>query len=240
LTNRENEAAFSTATIDDQVSMLLFRSSLSKVLILSAGLFYPMIALAQNPETASIDSSVVVFEGAVEKLEYLATSQRQIVHKAKLKVLKKIAGDVPDTLNLLVSNPVEVKRENRGDLRLLALSETGRFKLRLLIDERDDKVYRFLGVKDDYQRLKAGLGQMPAPRPHIRQLKADGYDPQESSERWLLLEITLGLLVLVISLAYSCFVLQKPSPASGHQLQNVIKPLPGASGQSSNSSESAL
>jgi hypothetical protein len=196
-------------------------------------------AAAQEADTALLDSSVIVFEGVVKSVEFLGSNDGQIVHKAQLKVLKSLSGDMPESIDLLISNPMEVEAQDKDKLRVLSIQEEGRFKLKLLLTDKEARVFRFMGQNDDYKQLKAGQKTMPAPWPLVRQGSPKNYDPQQTANRWLTLQITLGVLIMLCSLISAWFIAGN-APAvtiTTEEAQPEIGPEPGASAQASKPSD---
>ncbi|MDF1663466.1 MAG: hypothetical protein P1V97_16970 [Planctomycetota bacterium] len=165
--------------------------------VITLTLAAPIAASGQEADSAAVDSSVFIFEGEVKRMEFLGGNEGQNVHKAQIKIGKVIQGDCPPRIEILISNPMEIPAEEKHRLRVLGEGEEGRFKVRHLLTENDEKVYQLIGSKDDYEQLKAPRKAMPAPLPLVRQ-KSESAHGKEAKESWLSLMHGLGIVSFLL------------------------------------------
>lgn len=194
-------------------------ASLLFVAILILTLIAPERAFAQAGEVASIDSSVLVFEGEVKHLEFLGSNQGQNVHKAQIKVSRVLHGPCPERIEILITNPMELDKEQQEQLRTLGLGEIGRFKARLLLTENGEEVHQLIGAKDDYQQLAPPREPMPPPWPLIRQGKGDKPQGAEAREGWLTLIYSLGSATFLLFMLCSLHWYRQGSQTSASPLR---------------------
>lgn len=168
----------------------------------------PVVAQGQDAETASIDSSLLIFEGEIKRMEFLGGNQGQNVHKAQIKVSKVIQGDCPPRLEILISNPMEIPAEQKQQLRVLGEGEVGRFKVRHLLTENDEKVYQLLGSQDDYLQLGPPTTAMPAPLPLVLQ-KSENSGAKEAKESWLSLMYGLGIVSFLLCIFAALYLFRQ-------------------------------
>lgn len=182
-------------------------------------LIAPERAFAQAGEVASIDSSVLVFEGEVKHLEFIGSNQGQNVHKAQIKVSKVLQGPCPERIEILISNPMELDKEKKDQLRTLGLGEVGRFKARLLLTDNGEEVHQLLGAKDDYEQLTPPRKSMPPPWPLIRQDKGDKQLGADAKEGWLTLMYSLGSATFLLFILCSLHWYRQGSQTSASPLR---------------------
>lgn len=174
----------------------------------------PTLALGQEADIAAVDSSVFIFEGEVKRIEFLGGNEGQNVHKAQIKVSKVIQGDCPERVEILISNPMEVDAGQKVELRTLGEGEKGRFKVRHLLTENDEKVYQLIGSNDDYEQLKTPTKPMPSPLPLIRQSTTENSGQKEAKENWLSLMYCLGIVSFLLCILGAVYVFRQ-EPMAG-------------------------